>query len=188
MITSLSGTGMGIAIVGMHLMRIQRRHDEMNKKLTYLSYHDNLTQLHNRAYMDMKFVELEKAEYLPLSIIITDLNDLKYINDHLGHRYGDEMLFKAAEIISALKGDKDEVIRYGGDEFVIISPNTTEEKAHALATSIQVKCSETLINGHPISIAVGFGLKTSMDQSLNDTFDQAEKWMYKTKKEAHREK
>lgn len=188
MITSLSGTGMGIAIVGMHLMRIQRKHDEINEKLTFLSYHDNLTQLHNRAYMDVKFNELENEVYLPLSIIITDLNELKTINDNLGHRFGDEMLSKAAEIISSLKLDKDEIIRYGGDEFVIISPNTTEEETKDYVSKIQAKCQETLINGHPISIAIGYGIKTCMDQTLNDTFDEAEKWMYKIKKEAHQDK
>lgn len=188
LIISLSGTGMGIAIVGMHLMRVQRKNENLNEKLAYLSYHDNLTQLHNRAYMDMKFKELENEAYLPLSIIITDLNDLKTINDNLGHRHGDEMLSKAAEIISSLKRDKDEVIRYGGDEFVIISPNISEDEVKDLVLKIQTKCNNTLINNHPISIAVGYGIKTSMTQTLNDTFDEAEKWMYKIKKEAHQDK
>ncbi len=186
--TSLSGTGMGIGIVSMHLMRIQRKHEELNKQLTFLSYHDDLTQLHNRAYMEVKFKELEKDQYIPVSIIIADLNNLKMINDTIGHRYGDEMLSTAANIINSLRKKNDEVVRYGGDEFVIISPNTTEGETKQLMETIRTNCMNTLIQGYPISIAVGYEIKTTVDQTLIETFDQAEKWMYKTKKEFHNEK
>jgi len=138
--------------------------------------------------MEMKFKELEKDQYIPVSIVITDLNELKLINDTIGHRYGDEMLSTAAMIINSLKRESDEVVRYGGDEFVIISPNTSIEEAQKFVEAIQVKCMNTLIQGHPISIAVGFGIKSSVDQTLVEAFDQAEIWMYKAKKAAHIEK
>lgn len=69
------------------------------KEIEFLSYNDQLTELHNRRYYEDKFVELDTPENLPLSLIMGDVNGLKLVNDSFGHLVGDELLRKVSQIL-----------------------------------------------------------------------------------------
>ena len=95
-----------------------------NKKaednIKYLSFHDKLTGLFNRAYFEEELKRLDNERHLPLSIIIGDVNGLKIINDAFGHYEGDKLLVSAAKILNTLCRQDDIVARWGGDEFIVL--------------------------------------------------------------------
>ena len=99
---------------------------KIEQNLAYLSYHDQLTGLYNRRYYEEELVRLGTEDNLPLSIIMGDVNGLKYINDRYGHHLGDELLKKSAAIMQKACRGNDMIARLGGDEFIILLPKTSE--------------------------------------------------------------
>jgi diguanylate cyclase (GGDEF)-like protein len=99
------------------------------EEIIYKSFHDKLTSLYNRRYFEEELVRLDTKRQLPLSIIMADINGLKIINDSLGHKKGDELLIKTANILKKVIRDEDILARWGGDEFAILLPNTNQQEA-----------------------------------------------------------
>jgi diguanylate cyclase (GGDEF)-like protein/PAS domain S-box-containing protein len=131
------------------------------EKIEYLSYHDVLTGLYNRAYfeeMQNKFVE---NNILPLSIIIGDVNGLKITNDVFGHYEGDTLLKKTADILTSCCRKEDIAVRWGGDEFAILMPGADEETTLDIISRIHSKCEE--ISKDPIKISIALGSATRKD-------------------------
>ena len=98
---------------------------KVEENLIYLNYHDHLTGLYNRRFFEEVLKMLDKEEYLPISIIMCDINGLKLVNDSFGHYSGDALLKKAAETIKKACRKDDIIARIGGDEFVVILPKVT---------------------------------------------------------------
>ncbi len=142
-----------------------------------LSYRDHLTNLYNRRYYSEELERLDHPRYYPLSIIIADINGLKIMNDAFGHEMGDQLLVKFADIlVTAFKKDN-RVTRIGGDEFVILMPNTSKE--HALLRVAELKQSVEKYKVMDMSISVSFGVGTKIeDETINDIFKSAEDNMY----------
>jgi len=87
------------------------------QRILYMSYHDSLTGLYNRRFMEEELKRLDTSRQLPLSIIMGDVNGLKLTNDVFGHNAGDKLLIRAAEIVKESCRKEDIVARWGGDEF-----------------------------------------------------------------------
>ncbi len=151
------------------------------ERITYLSMHDSLTGLYNRAYFDEELKRLDTANQLPISIIVGDANGLKLANDVFGHYEGDKLLINIARILKESCRYADIIARWGGDEFSIILPNTSNEDALQICRRIKEKCeiSEPL----PIkpSIALGTATKTIERESIKKVLSDAEEAMYKNK-------
>ena len=94
------------------------------QEIRYLSYHDYLTGLHNRRFYEEELSRLDKAANLPITLIMADVNGLKLINDSFGHAMGDQLLKKAAHLITAAVPKTSIVARLGGDEFIVVLPQT----------------------------------------------------------------
>jgi len=142
-----------------------------------LSYRDYLTNLYNRRYYSEELERLDNSKYYPLSIIIADINGLKIMNDAFGHDMGDKLLIQVADLlISEFKKDI-RVTRIGGDEFIILLPNTSKE--HALSQVANLKES---IESHKVmdmTISVSFGVATKIeDETISDIVKAAEDDMY----------
>jgi len=106
------------------------------------SIHDALTQTYNRRFLDAKLEEeVRRAERYgrPLSIIMIDLNDFKQVNDHHSHRHrqGDVLLKEIAAVIKSSSREVDIVARYGGDEFIVVMPETPRDGAAKKAIALQ---------------------------------------------------
>jgi len=149
--------------------------------IEYLSYHDQLTGLHNRHYFEQQLVKLDSADNLPLSILIADLNGLKLANDAFGHRMGDKMIQKTAEIILANRRSADVAARWGGDEFVVLMPRTTQQEAEEFAARLRDEFTNTDINSVLLSVSLGWDTKEHLNQDFKEVFDQAEQRMYRAK-------
>ena len=109
------------------------------RELSYQAQHDSLTGLYNRNYFqqELDFVtEHCKQNDLTCSLLYMDLDQFKYINDTLGHAAGDRLLIECAELISENLRDDDLLVRFGGDEFIILLYNTAEENTNQIAQNL----------------------------------------------------
>ncbi len=150
-------------------------------KIEYLSFHDQLTGLYNRAYFDEELVAIDKSKALMVSIIVGDVNGLKLTNDIFGHSAGDALLTDVAKVLSASCRSSDVISRIGGDEFVVLLPNTNGEAAQEIVERIQRNLDEKGVLAGRRSIALGWATKTQKEELLHDLFDIAEDRMYRQK-------
>ena len=160
----------------------QRKRQEKEDEITYLSYHDSLTGLYNRRYFEEEFNRLNVKRQLPLTIIIGDVNNLKKANDTLGHKKGDELLVEISRILKKAVREEDIVSRWGGDEFGIILPNTSFKDAQKIVDRIKEGCEQSDFKPIRPSISLGFAVKTDITQDIDNVFTSAENRMYRKKR------
>ncbi|MEI7667722.1 MAG: diguanylate cyclase [Erysipelotrichaceae bacterium] len=148
------------------------------KSLLFLSYHDQLTGLYNRRFFEEELRRMDTQRQLPLSLILADLNGLKLVNDGYGHHFGDLMIQKAAEVFTHVCRDEDVIARWGGDEYIILLPKTSERDALIIADRIKSLAKNTLVSDLPISLAIGIGTKVDINEQTESIFTKAEDAMY----------
>ena len=151
------------------------------KEKENLSYVDHLTGLNNRRYLDNELIRLGRKEYLPLSIIAVDVNDLKLINDAFGHQSGDELLKAVAGTLVRSCREGDILGRAGGDEFAIYLPNTDEQAAERIKNRILKEAEQTRIDPLILSLSVGYAIKSDISQDIKDVIKTADNMMYADK-------
>jgi diguanylate cyclase (GGDEF)-like protein len=151
------------------------------ERIRFLSFHDKLTSLYNRAHVEAVLPELEKPESLPISIIMLDMNGLKLINDVFGHQQGDLFLIELAKILKQSCQQKDIVARWGGDEFLIVLPQADETDCSLVCEKIQQGCYEVTGVAIPLSAAMGAATKKVGSIRLDEMFNIAENRMYNDK-------
>jgi diguanylate cyclase (GGDEF)-like protein len=162
----------------------QQKQDE--EKIRYLSYHDKLTGLYNRAFFEEELKRLDTERQLPISIIIGDVNGLKLVNDAFGHHDGDELLTSAASLLKEACRDDDIIARWGGDEFAILLPQTSAEDALKIYKRIKNSCREAGSYPLQISISLGVATKEYSWQNIGEILREAEDRMYRNKLLEHK--
>ncbi len=163
------------------LRGLLKKVEQSEKDNLYLSYNDVLTGLYNRRYYEMEVKRLDTEKNLPISVIMADVNGLKMINDAFGHQLGDQLLKKAADTIGSICRPKDVLARWGGDEFVILLPNTTHEEAEKIVDQIKEICCRENIDMLHVSMSLGWDTKISLDVDFAEILKNAEDDMYKHK-------
>ncbi len=154
---------------------------EKEREITYLSYHDSLTGLYNRRFFEEEFHRLNVERMLPLTLVIGDVDDLKGVNDHYGHKSGDLLLMEVARILKSAVREEDIVTRWGGDEFGIILPQTGPEDAEKVVQRIKEGCQASEFQPKPPRVSLGYAVKTEVEETLDNVFARAENRMYQRK-------
>ncbi len=168
-----------IEIVGVTRNIEERK--ETESEILYLSYHDQLTGLKNRRFFDEIIKELENKKCAPLTLIMADVNGLKLTNDAFGHKAGDRVLIRVAEILKRHCRDSDYSARIGGDEFVLLLPQTDTVTAQAVLKRINESMAEEREKNKIISVSIGFAVRNEPSEEINDIFKKAEDDMYRHK-------
>ncbi len=147
----------------------------------YLSYHDGLTGVYNKTFFVKELERIEKQNMLPLTIIMGDVNNLKLVNDAFGHVEGDKLIKKVAGIIQECCRKDDIVVRWGGDEFMIILHHAYSTDAAKVCKRIKESLDKTEDIQIKISIALGYATKDTKEQSVEEILKEAENRMYRNK-------
>jgi diguanylate cyclase len=157
-----------------------------NERLEGLSLVDPLTQLFNRRALEqMLSKEVVRANRLgsPLSLLMVDLDDFKSINTRFGHPVGDKFLVEAANLLRATFRGSDMVFRYGGDEFLVVMPETTEEQANRALVRL---CEElqrwNLDNKMKCELSLSWGVAShATGSTITDILQTASRRMFMKK-------
>lgn len=160
--------------------RVTDLYDQLNK-VKYLNQHDILTGLYNRTYYEQKLYEMVRKNAFPLTVIVSDINGLKLINDSFGTKEGDNLILQYSELLKATDVDFDLISRTSGDEFAMILPYTDKNSAKVLVDGLLLQCSEIFTNGIPLSVSFGIGTMNSETDSLSEVLKIAEDDMYQHK-------
>ncbi len=177
------------------ILKLEESLKKANEKIRIMSVIDPLTGCYNRVFMTKCLSqEIQKAKRYrrTFSIIFCDIDRFKAINDIYGHQIGDSILKEFAQCIMAhIRKDVDILFRYGGDEFLIILPETDIKGAYSLAERLRktVHQETFMANGKQIHITSSFGV-TEFDPARSDEesspealISQADKYLYKAKEE-----
>ncbi|MEI6578099.1 MAG: PAS domain S-box protein [Eubacteriales bacterium] len=151
------------------------------EEIKKLSFHDPLTGLYNRRYFDKEMGRLNEEQYFPLTLIMADVNGLKLTNDAFGHKVGDSLLEKVAKIIKKECRTEDIVARIGGDEFVVLLPETDAMMADVIITRINKAIAKEKVENIIMSVSLGYAVKQELSENMNDVFKKAEDEMYRHK-------
>ena len=146
-----------------------------------LSITDPLTTLPNRRFYDKAKQELDDEPYYPLTLVLADVNGLKLTNDAFGHEAGDDLLCKVGEVLKKTCREDDIVSRIGGDEFVLLLPQTDALHAQAIVKRINAALQKEEIRGIQVSVSFGYAVKQEKMETFEDTFKIAEDVMYQNK-------
>lgn len=168
---------------------ITQRHDS-EIKLREISDTDQLTGLFNRRKLEYELA-LHYASFkrhsLPMSIFIFDLDHLKKINDVQGHNAGDDVILAIADICRVALRETDIACRFGGDEFVVVLPNTGMQDALQFAQRFRECANQALscfaIDGVSVTVSIGVSVTLSADSSYEDALKRADEALYEAKRQ-----
>lgn len=160
-----------------------------NKELHRVSMEDFLTRVYNRRYL-LQIAQQEiikvNSTYKPLSLLIIDVDFFKKVNDTYGHQTGDIVLFKIADICQQSIRKSDILGRYGGEEFLIILPNTSLKNAVLVADNLRevIAEEEIVIEGKTINVTISIGVSEWQypEMSIDKMLKRADSCLYWAKK------
>lgn len=160
--------------------------EEKNNELSQLAIHDGMTGLLNhKAAIDFLTIMHQASERYghDLSVIMLDIDFFKAINDQYGHQAGDIVIISIADILTQTIRESDGCGRYGGEEFILILPETNGEKAYELAERIRkniMQLNIAEIDNNPVSVSFGISVFDPLVDDA-DLLSQADKALYKAK-------
>ncbi len=140
------------------------------QQLQEIAYKDYLTGLYNRNYLSIWNEKVLPSAASPISFIFLDVNNLKVINDNIGHKHGDSLLVEMAHLLTKhFCAEGDSVIRMGGDEYLVMTCGTDNDTAKEKIEQVSREAREILIGGIPMSF--GYGICTRSQEGFD--FEEA---------------
>ena len=151
--------------------------ESANQTLKQRSRTDKLTTLHNRGYWEeclaREFKRCLRSKR-PATLILFDIDHFKIVNDTHGHSAGDEVLRAIASVVSQAQRSTDISGRYGGEEFALVLPETTQDQALLVAERLREKVAATVVDweGTPLQVTISLGIA-----EINDGLDNYQAWL-----------
>ena len=150
-----------------------------------LSRIDPLTNVMNRRSIANQLEQLHQQRKALYSVVLLDLDHFKHINDNYGHDMGDQVLIQVAECLAQHVREQDMIGRFGGEEFILLLPNTTTEQAQHVAERCRIVLTELNFvyeQQQPFSISASFGISSSQNASEpQQIIRQADQALYAVK-------
>jgi diguanylate cyclase (GGDEF)-like protein len=167
------------------MSRLIKKLEEARQMIEEIAITDQLTEVFNRRHIMSRLEEeFEQVKRLKknVSCIMADIDNFKHINDSYGHLVGDQVLKAISHRIRNTVRAYDILGRYGGEEFLIIMPDTTLEEARGLAERIRIRVKEEKVNTTTVTMSLGVVCVEESDRSLDDIIRRADQNLYSAKK------
>jgi diguanylate cyclase (GGDEF)-like protein len=166
------------------LRTLNTKLQEQLEYINEIATRDKLTSVYNRhMFEELLNKEMQRARRYtrPLSLVMVDADFFKEINDRYGHQTGDAVLKELAGMLVSNLRDSDIIARWGGEEFVAILPDTTQEAAAALAEALRVKIARSSF-AENIQLTCSFGITSYRhSDTLNNLFARIDRALYRAK-------
>lgn len=162
---------------------------EAESNIRFLARHDALTGLANRPVLHEKLIEalarIKGEENQKVCLLFIDLDNFKYVNDILGHSFGDKLLRMVADRLRSIEGAQNTVCRHGGDEFILLAPGISgTEQAEDLAKQVLAIMSESFaIDDQAVEVGCSIGITLAPDDGIDpeELIRKADIAMYRAK-------
>lgn len=157
---------------------------DLLKHFPSIVFTDSLTKVNNRMYLDMIRSKIERTKS-DLGLMIIDIDNFKKINDTHGHSFGDLVLKKIAETLRKSVKSYDEVIRYGGEEFLVVLYRCNEQSLESVGNRLRNSIKRIKFPNHEsLQVTVSIGCCTfKSDSKLQEIIEKADQALYRAKKE-----
>jgi diguanylate cyclase (GGDEF)-like protein len=155
---------------------------EAETRLKFLSSHDAMTGLYNRFFFEAELERLQNSRLYPISVVMSDLDGLKRVNDYNGHAAGDELLKRTAKVLQESFRTEDVVARIGGDEFAVLLPQTDAGSMQAILVRLKANLEKCNLVCFDLTIELSVGTATAEKGSiLSQVIKKADDAMYEEK-------
>ena len=174
---------------GMRILKLEEQLMQARQQMEILAMHDGLTGLLNRRaieeYAEAEFSIASRKERA-MSVILVDIDHFKNVNDQFGHKFGDHTLQQVAKVLTNNLRNYDRVGRWGGEEFVLILPDTQLKDAATVAERVRVQMAQmkiSLEDGGTFSVHISLGVACTASQfsSLTKLIDASDQALYQAK-------
>ena len=165
--------------------RVLEEHLRRNEELEDLSIRDPLTGAYNRRFHDealAKWIDRSRHQGSVISVAHMDVDNLKEINDESGHAVGDEVLRLVATTAASVMRASDSIIRIGGDEFVLLFPETSREEAQSAVERLHMELAALPVRAEGISVSVGVASWPADGSDAATLSDAADRALYAVKR------
>jgi diguanylate cyclase (GGDEF)-like protein len=178
-----------LADINAHLVRMEHQKTELLQQAERFSLEDSVTQVNNRRCLDVRLaadVQRARRYASPLTIAMVDIDDFKSINDRFAHANGDEVLRRVASLMRASLRDSDYVARYGGDEFVLVFPETRLLNARLVCEMVRERVAEedwsAISPDLQVSVSIGVAERSPTINAPDLLLDAADRMLYRAKR------
>jgi diguanylate cyclase (GGDEF)-like protein len=162
---------------------VVRRANAISRSQAEQANTDSLTGIRNRRSIlsDADRLERSQAHAGSLSLLMIDIDHFKRINDRFGHQMGDQVLRQISDVLRKEIRARDIVGRYGGEEFLVLMPDTGSEGALLVAEKLRQAVAERIVQPDRITISIGAATTSEKDASLDRTLSRADAALYEAK-------
>ncbi len=184
----LAATAIAVGLLAALLLVVQRGRQRLKAERDDAAHQartDALTQLANRRSFEEAVAALADSDRR-VAVVAIDLDDLKQVNDVLGHEAGDDALREAASAMRSSVRPGDLLARLGGDEFAVLLPGSTEDEAGTVARRMERAVADVVLDEHG-PLAISTGVASGPGRKIADVLWEADVEMYRVKR-AHKER
>jgi diguanylate cyclase (GGDEF)-like protein len=164
-------------LVGKRIVAMQAELQQAKQQLWLLATHDSLTGVWNRRgileILQRELARTDRRPEEPVSVLLADVDHFKSINDSLGHPAGDRVLAELAKLLGSKIRSYDALGRYGGEEFLLVLPRTTTDRAHMVAERLRQATAEANLGFYDteVQVSVSIGVATSSPEGRDTPAD-----------------